>query len=365
MSDDRVASAIRHWAPRFIANGVDYNDFVSATSRIDQWDQWCAVWSAVGDAHARLAEEALIQNRALSAAQHFFEASMAYHFGKFLFVDHPKQRLAASRLTVEMYARAAVLWPTPAESVRIPGPDSLAIPGILRRPMGVSRPPVVLLVPGLDSVKEELHHYGDDFLARGMAVLAIDGPGQGELEDAGVVMRPDYEVIVSAILDYLQHRPDLDGGRIGLMGVSVGGYYAARSHATDSRILAAIESGGAYCLADDFDAVPEVTRRAFVVRTGSPDAAAAREKLLQFTLEGLLEKVSRPLLIIHGGRDRLFPVEVAHQIAKEAGEHAELWVIEEGNHLCNNMPYAVRPKQADWMQMQLSQDSSRERGINS
>src|SRR5437588_11913090 len=54
--------------------------------------------------------------------------------------------------------------------------------GVLRKPWHTPKPPVVILVPGLDSVKEELHIYGDDFLRRGMAVLAIDGPGQGEME---------------------------------------------------------------------------------------------------------------------------------------------------------------------------------------
>lgn len=354
MGDERVLSAIRNWAPRFIANGIDYNDFASATARISRWDDWCRVWSGVGEAHRSLGEQALAEARTLSAAQHLFQSSMAYHFGKYLFVDHPDERLQASRLTIQLYNRAAPLWPLPAERVEMPGPDAMMIPGILRRPAHASRPSVVILIPGLDSVKEELHRYGDDFLARGMAVLAVDGPGQGELEDVGVFMRPDYELVVSAVIDYLETRPDLDASRVGVMGVSVGGYYAARSAALEPRVRATIESGGAYCLAEDFDAVPELTRRAFVVRSGSADENSARQYLSEFTLEGILPKVSRSFLVIHGGRDRLFPVDVAHRVAKEAGELAEFWVIEEGNHLCNNLPYAVRPRQADWMQKRLS-----------
>lgn len=357
--DARVKSAIHNWAPRFIANGVDYNDFVDATTRIKEWREWCSVWSSIGAVHRRLADASLAEGFTLSASRHFFQAAMAYHFGKFLFVDWPAERRRASQLTVEYYARAVELSPTPGQRVEIPGLDSNPIPGVLRRPAQEPCPPVVILIPGLDSVKEEMHCYGDDFLARGMAVLAIDGPGQGELEDAGIMMRPDYETVVSAVVDYVQGRPDLNGRVVGLMGVSVGGYYAVRAAAHDSRIVAAIESGGPYSLAEDFDAVPELTRRAFVVRTGSADEETARQYLLQFTLHGVLDKVSRPLLIIHGGRDRLFPVEVAQRIAKEVGEHAELWVVEEGNHLCNNMPYAVRPRQADWMKSVLTTGRSR------
>ncbi len=352
MVDDRVASAVRHWAPRMVANGIDYNDFIRATARIDRWDQWCGVWSGIGEEHLALAEAALADGRARSAAQHYVTASMAFHFGKFLFVDYPHERRVASQRTITSYAQASALWPDPVELVRIPADEAVTVPAVLRKPPHGARPPVVILIPGLDSVKEELHRYGDDFLDRGMAVLAIDGPGQGALEDV-VPMRPDYEVIVSRVVDFIQQRPDLNGSRIGVMGVSVGGYYAARAAAREPRIHATIESGGAYCLADDFDAVPELTRQAFTVRSGHTDPSAARTYLLQFTLEGLLSEVSRPLLIIHGGRDRLFPVDVAQRIAEEAGEHAELWIIPEGNHLCNNMPYAIRPRQADWMKQML------------
>ncbi|WDL97578.1 alpha/beta hydrolase family protein [Alicyclobacillus sp. ALC3] len=358
MADERVASAVRNWAPRFIANGIDYNDYLAATSRIEEWKDWCRVFSELGDKHYGLGEDAVREGRTLSAAQHYFQASMAYHFGKYMFVDYPDERLQASRRAQESYRLSAKLWPGVVEHVSIPGPSGLIIPGILRKPEHQSCPPIVVLIPGLDSVKEELHRYGDDFLSRGMAVLAIDGPGQGELEDAGVPMWPNYEAIVSAVVDYTESRGDLDRERIGVMGVSVGGYYAARAAACEPRIKATIESGGAYCLADDFDTVPLLTRQAFIARSGKGSAEEARDYLLQFTLEGLLSQLSHPMLVIHGEHDRLFPVEDSPQhIADEAGEKAELWVVKGGNHLVNNMPYLVRTRQADWMMQQLTSDS--------
>src|SRR5207248_4707040 len=84
--------------------------------------------------------------------------------------------------------------------------------GILRKPWHIPRPPVVVLIPGLDSVKEELHNYGDDFLRRGMAVLAIDGPGQGEMEFE-FPLRYDYEVPIRYAIDYLEGRKDVNAGR--------------------------------------------------------------------------------------------------------------------------------------------------------
>src|SRR5207237_5715381 len=118
----------------------------------------------------------------------------------------------------------------PGEHVAIPYEGGATMYGVLRKPLNTPQPPVVILVPGLDSVKEELHNYGDDFLRRGMAVLAIDGPGQGEMEFE-FPMRHDYEVPVKYAINYLERRPDVDANRVGLMGVILGGYYALRADA--------------------------------------------------------------------------------------------------------------------------------------
>ncbi|MCY0877518.1 MAG: alpha/beta hydrolase [Firmicutes bacterium] len=353
MPDARIQSAIQNWAPRFLANGIDYNDFVRVVSEVESWPEWCGAWRRVGDRHRELGEEATAEERYLSAAAHYFQASMAYHFGKFLFVEYPQERQQTSALAVESYQKASRLWPGAMELLRIPGPDGISVPAVLRKPDHAARPPVVILVPGLDSVKEELHRYGDDFLARGMAVLAIDGPGQGELEDVAP-MRPDYEAVVSRVLDFIESREDLEGRRVGIMGVSVGGYYAARAAAHDRRIRAAIESGGEYCLADHFESLPELTKTAMRYRTGCIEEDETRRYLARFTLEGQLSGVACPFLIIHGECDRLFPVEVAQRIFEEARPFSQLWVVPGGNHLCNNLPYVVRPKQADWMARALS-----------
>ena len=95
--------------------------------------------------------------------------------------------------------------------------------------------PVVIMVPGLDSVKEELQATAEYFLARGLATLAIDGPGQGESEYE-LPIEPAYEKVATAVVDFLQDRAGLDRERIGLFGVSLGGYYAARAAAYEKRL---------------------------------------------------------------------------------------------------------------------------------
>ena len=121
----------------------------------------------------------------------------------------------------------------PGERVEMPY-QGRWLAGILRKPVGVDRPPVVVMAMGLDSAKEEADCYEQHFLARRMATLSFDGPGQGEAE-YDFAIRGDYEVAVAAVIDFIQTRRDLDCARIGLWGVSLGGYYYARAPAAFER----------------------------------------------------------------------------------------------------------------------------------
>src|SRR5437764_8328461 len=295
--DEMVQSAIDNWAPRFIANGIDFNDFQRVINSVERWDDWCQAWSKCGAMHAQMGEQAEAEGHYESAAQHFFQAAISYHFGKYLFVCNPEELRAAHEHNVQYYQRALPYFDFPGEHVAIPYEGGATMYGILRKPWHTPKPPVVLLVPGLDSVKEELHSYGDDFLRRGMATLAIDSSGQGEMEFRHAI-RYDYEIPVRCAIDYLQGRPDVDATRVGLMGVSLGGYYAPRAAAFEPRVRAAIGVAGAYRFADHFDRLPGLTRDAFTARLHAPDQAAARLLLEPLDLEGVLERIACPLLVI-------------------------------------------------------------------
>jgi len=363
--DARVETAIANWAPRFLANGIDPNDFQRVTARIATWDDWLPAWSACGAMHQEMGEEAERQGQHESLAYHLFHAAMAYHFAKFLAVAYPHEMRVAHDLAVRCYTRALPWFDTPGERIAISFEAGAATSatdatsgqtmwGVLRKPLGVSRPPVTLLVPGLDSVKEELHSYGDDLLRRGIATLAIDGPGQGEMEFERP-MRHDYEVVARAAIDALERRPDLDSRRIGMLGVSLGGYYAPRAAAFEPRIRAVIAVAGAYSIPDAFDQMPSLTQEAFIHRSGATSRADALERLRSFTLEGVLQRVTVPTLVIMGRQDRVIPPHDAERVARELGGPVDLWMFEDGNHVCNNIPYKHRPQMADWMRRRLNE----------
>ena len=178
MADARVQAAIDHWAPRFVQAGVDYSDFVVTTAGVDHWEDWHAAWCRNGDMHAGLAEEAAERGRRLTAGEAWARATVAYHFAKFVWMVDPKRSRAAADQAVAAMAKTHEYLDPDAERIEVPL-DGGRVVGNLRRPAGEVRPPLVLLVPGLDSTKEEFFRLENVFLDRGMATLSIDGPGQG------------------------------------------------------------------------------------------------------------------------------------------------------------------------------------------
>lgn len=351
MTDPRVKSAIAHWAPRFVANGVPLTDFEEVTAGVQRWEDWCAAWCRRAAIHEALGDAAMAQGCGYSAGEHWSRAAACYHFGKFVFVDDYGQMKAAHAKAVECRNRALPHLDPPGERVEIPYEGSRLI-GILRKPRGGRRPPVVVMCMGLDSAKEEMDSNEQCFLARGMATLVFDGPGQGEGE-YGHAIRGDYEAPVKAVVDYVQQRTDLDGARTGLWGVSLGGYYAPRAAAYEKRIRACISLSGPYDWADAWDGLPDLTRETFRVRAklGTQDEAKAYGKNL--TLKQAAREITCPLFVMAGKQDRIVPWQDGERLAREARGPVEFLLIEDGNHVANNRAYKYRALSADWMATQL------------
>jgi dienelactone hydrolase len=348
---NRVSVAAQHWRPRFVANGIDVNDFDETVSRTLDWKDWAPNWLAVGRVHEELGAEATSSGHALSAAQAFQRAAWCYHLGKFLWFEDPALHADLRDRSVDVYRRALPHLDPPAQRLEIPFEDRF-IPGNLRRAKAVARPPLVVIIPGLDSSKEELFAIEEDFLRRGMATLTIDGPGQSE-NSVHFAIRPNWETVITPVLDHLAGRElGVDQERIGLMGISMGAIYGPRAAAHDKRVRAVVALAGPYNLGECWDALNPLTRGGYVFYTKSADEAEARSKAYRLNLEGVLHNVTQPMLVIHGARDRLFPPAQAERIAREA-PHATLVMYPDGNHVCNNIAYKYRPLMSDWMAEQL------------
>lgn len=339
--------ALTNWAPRFTANGVDASDLARITGRITTWDDWCASWSTEAEGYAQLAEAALADGRTTSAGEHLARAATYFHFAKFLFGPDRDAEDAAHRRAVTCLTRALPLLNPPGRYIKVPYRNG-HLTAILRIPPGTSGPsPVVILIPGLDSTKEEFRDLESVMHSRGLATISLDGPGQGESErDFGI--EPRYELATGALVDALAGEDELDLARLGVFGVSLGGYYAIRAAAHDTRFKACVSLSGPYNLRASWNGLPSLTKEAFIIRGKCKDEQDAMDLADQFRLEESLAKLKAPLLVIAGKKDALFDWRDTIKIAETQGP-SKLILLESGNHGCANMIHHHRPASADFL----------------
>ncbi len=336
---------------RILANGVDVYDMESTLERIRVWGDWCREWCNTAKAHEDRAEKSAASERLLSAAQFYLRAASCYHFAQNLFYEDLDQKAAAQKRKLECFAKGApALDPAPVH-VEIPF-DGITMAANLRIPNEGEKLPCVILIPGSDASKEEFYPREEYFLRRGMATLSLDGPGQGETWSR-MRMRVDYERAISAAIDWLSKHPRIDEKKVGLWGGSFAGYLVVRAAAFDKRVVACVENCGPFDISyyrwDD-----TLRLRRFNYLWGTTSAAEARDRAAQVTLKGVIEKVECPLLFIHGKADPVTPYHEAQKMYDSAKCTKDIWLLDEGNHVCHNLHHIVRPMTADWMSQKLA-----------
>ncbi|MGH3248937.1 MAG: alpha/beta hydrolase family protein, partial [Trebonia sp.] len=176
--------------------------------------------------------------------------------------------------------------------------------------------------------------------------------GQGEAEYE-LPIEPAYEKVATAVVEFLQDRAGLDADRIGLFGVSLGGYYAARAAAYEKRLRAVVALAGPYRFDLDWDELPAQTRATFQARSGAESEAEARTWAARLTLEEAAAHIDTPLLIVGGGRDTIVRAYQQERLAKEV-KKAELVIYPDGTHGVTNRAYESRSRMADWLAARLN-----------
>ncbi len=343
IKDTRIANAAAHWGPRFTVNGVDFSDFKDVTGSLSELGRLVQRLVGARAQHEARGRAALAHAAALSARAIICCAPRSLITSPNICSCRTWRRCkTAHGKAVECLTHALPFMDPPGERVLIPY-EGKHLAGVLRKPRDVDKPPIVLMTMGFDSTKEELVTFQQTFLDRGMAILAFDGPGQGEAE-YDFAIRPDYENVVGPVIDWLEaKRPDVDIKRLGIWGISLGGYYAPRSAAFEKRIKAAIANCGPYNWGALWDKLPELTRAAYrraqPQRERQPKRARKRFGL---SLEGVGAKIECPIFVIAARPRPAVPAPGRAAARGEVEGPVELLVIEDGNHVAHNRPYSYR-----------------------
>lgn len=344
LDDEEV---LRYWIPRLVADGGDPNDALAVRRRAATWDEWPAAWAELGNGYRKLAADRLERGHELSAADALVRAAICFHFGQVVAFHLPAVKTDLQNRKIAAFREAAPLLSPPAIPIDIPFGDT-TLPGYLRLPSGAVEPVAcAVLVPGLDSTKEDFATIMEMCVRRGIAACAFDGPGQGEVHPR-LLLGDGYEACIVAAVDAIAARPEIDASRIGTLGRSLGGIYVVKAAALSPRIAATVVFGGAWDLGD-WPTMPALIRAGFVWATGADDEAGALARMTGATLDGCIERVKKPVLVVHGRHDAIFKAHQAERIAAALPVNARLWMDEEGVHCCHNHAFEYRTGMVDWL----------------
>ncbi|PVM82141.1 alpha/beta hydrolase family protein [Caulobacter endophyticus] len=279
-------------------------------------------WVAMADKLSDLAAEDEAQGRNFSAGTKLQRASLYYVTAERMQGHgHPGRQETYAKARAA-FDRAMALGRENAERVEIPYEGGV-IAGVFVKAAGEGPSPVVIYVNGLDSNKELLYWSGlpTALLRRGVSTLCIDQPGSGEaLRLHGLPATHESEKWASKVVDYLETRPEVDPERIGMTGISLGGYYTPRAVAMEPRLALGVVWGANHDWAqvqqkrlarEGENPVPHYWAHVQWV-FGAKDMDDFLEKSKGMTLDGVVEKIAVPFLVTHGERDRQIGVEYAH-----------------------------------------------------
>jgi pimeloyl-ACP methyl ester carboxylesterase len=261
----KVAFKDESFAFEFVRNlgfmyygGSDLGEMMATAGRIKEGDfeSWFIEWDKLARRILSRADASLGAGHLESAREAYLRASTYFRTAEFYLHGDPADPriLSESRASQRAYAEAATLTGPTWEPVEIPY-EGTTLPGYFYKVDNSGKPrPTLIFHGGFDSSIEELFYFGAAAaIRRGYNCLTFDGPGQGApMREQNLPFRYDWEAVVTPAVDYALARPDVDGDNLALMGMSMGGFLAARAAAFEHRFRAAVFFDGVYDLHESF-----------------------------------------------------------------------------------------------------------------
>jgi pimeloyl-ACP methyl ester carboxylesterase len=325
----------------------EFGEVMATVSRITSGDNdsWYNEWNATAERVFAEAEAQFAAGHRISARDSYLRATTYFRGSEFFLHGNPEDTriYSAYKKSIQAYKACCALYDPPILPVEIPYGNT-TLPGYFHRVDHADmKRPLFIMHSGFDGSAEELHSEGARAgIERGYNVLTFDGPGQyGPIHRERLPFRPDWENVVTPVVDFALTLPGVDPQKIALMGVSLGGYLAPRAAAFEKRISALVANDGVYDYgvanlgpippgqrtaaeaaarakeAPAFDrrldeliktspvAAWALTHGMFVTGTSSPRAYVAAT--LEYHLRnGLAEQISCPALVLDAEEDMFF-----------------------------------------------------------
>lgn len=344
------------------ANGIDWDqprsvylsapcgveasaDFAAIRGRVQKMADIGPAFESTARRREGVAKAAEAAGSAVTARDNWYMAAILYGAAEWPYDDSGKKHLELHAKKRECYSAYARLADHKIEAVSIPFKGK-SLPAWFHLPPGYTggRLPVVISIPGMDSFKESgVALANDKWLARGLAVLAIDGPGQYEAPLLGVYASTQNWVDAGpAVVDWLIARPEIDPAKIGASGTSFGSFFGTIMAANEPRIAATAVS--ATCLEPGchtiFEEASPTFKKRFMWMSNFTDEDKFDAFAKTLSWEGHAEKITKPYLVVAGEADELSPLEHTERMVQAMKGPRQLVIYADSRHSVGGVPSA-------------------------
>lgn len=341
--------------------GYDPVDFDRVLGRVKAGAMFPKAWAEVGAEVERKAGFYESRGMRTTARDVFNRAALLFGQAQYgLAVGDPRKgvfREAVNRCTEGVIR----LGSERIERVEVAFEDG-TLYALAHLPEGSGPAPLVLLIPGMDMYKEDWTKVARlYYLPRGIAVLAVDGPGQGETAGNGLrVTLDNYERAMSALIDHMVARPEIDEDRVGLWGVSMGSYWGLRTAAHDPRVRAAATAMGCYGEMETiFERAQPGFKANFMSMSGYTDEARFdSEVAANMSLQSVVDDIHCPVLMQYGEFDELSSAEETMRLFDALNSPRSLMIFEQEFHALGGVGAEVITGAADWLERALNGDAA-------
>ncbi len=294
-------------------------DFMGVRNRVQKFTDIAKEFGRAAARREAIARRFEEEGRTVAARENFFIASLLYGSAQWPIFENSPENIAFNNKKVDCYLKYSKYAEHEVRRVEIPFAGK-SIPGYFHLP--ANRPPgklpCILSIDGMDGFKEMLHSlYGDKFLERGIASLAIDGPGQGECCVRDIhVTATNFKDAGRAALAWMRTQPELDPDRIAIVGVSFGSFWATQVASIDHRVKGCAvafvcHEPGANTI---FNMASPTFKLRFMYMAGYEDEEAFDKFAATLDLRGVGEQIACPYLVIAGEEDELSPIEYTYEL---------------------------------------------------
>ncbi len=289
---------------------------------------WYEGWKKVAERVEGLARAHEEAGQHLSAGRKYSRASIYYLAAERMLSHRDPRKVQTYRQALGTFKKGLQFRKDPVEWVEIPF-QGKSLPALFSKAPVKGPAPCMVHFDGFDVMKEIIYQStAEEFRRRGISLLIVDHPGVGEaLRLRNMCSRPETEVPAGACVDYLEKRSEVDPNRIGIMALSLGGYYAPRAAAFEKRFKCCVAWGAIWECGD-------LLSKQLIGRGGEPSVPGLADHTMwvfgketveealsvakQMTLEGVADKITCPLLVVHGENDRQVPLWRAEKTIEAA-----------------------------------------------